>query len=152
MPAFSSANDRGMALYRERRYDAALAEFLAAARLNPTSALVANNVGFTYYRLGRHDDAVTWFQKTIAIDPGRAVAYANLGDALLALNQTEPARRAFEKHLELQPTSRLAPSIRQKLAGLAGEVAHGLQPVGISSARRPGLPLAASGITLDRAK
>jgi tetratricopeptide (TPR) repeat protein len=108
-----------MSLFRERRYQEALDEFLAAAKLNPASPLAANNVGFAYFKLGRHQDAIAWFQKTVALDATRAVAYANLGDALVAHGDPVGARRAYEKYLQLQPASRLAPSVRQKLAGLS---------------------------------
>jgi tetratricopeptide (TPR) repeat protein len=116
--SWSDRNDRGMSLFRERRYKEALDEFLAAVKLNPASPLAANNAGFAYFKLGRHQDAIAWFQKTVALDATRAIAYANLGDALVAHGDTAGARRAFDKYLQLQPESRLAPSVRQKLAGL----------------------------------
>ena len=111
-------NDRGMALYREKRYDQALEAFLAATKADPRSALAANNTGFAYFRLGRHAEAVTWFERTIALDPQRAIAFVNLGDAQLAQNQPALARAAYERYLVLQPNSRLAAGIRQKLATL----------------------------------
>ena len=111
-------NDRGMALYREKRYDQALEAFLAATKADPRSALAANNAGFAYFRLGRHAEAVTWFERTIALDPQRAIAFVNLGDAQLAQNQPALARAAYERYLVLQPNSRLAAGIRQKLATL----------------------------------
>jgi tetratricopeptide (TPR) repeat protein len=111
-------NDRGMALYREKRYAEALEAFLAATRTDPRSALAANNTGFAYFRLGRHAEAVTWFERTIALDPQRAIAFVNLGDAQLAQNQPALARAAYERYLVLQPNSRLAAGIRQKLATL----------------------------------
>jgi peptidoglycan/xylan/chitin deacetylase (PgdA/CDA1 family)/uncharacterized caspase-like protein len=115
---FAAHNDRGMALFRERRYAEALDAFLAAAAADPKSALAANNAGFAYFRLGRQAEAVTWFEKTLALDPARAVAWANLGDAQLALGRSAEARTAYERYLALQPNSRLAASIRQKLATL----------------------------------
>jgi peptidoglycan/xylan/chitin deacetylase (PgdA/CDA1 family)/tetratricopeptide (TPR) repeat protein len=111
-------NDRGMALYREKRYAEALEAFLAATRTDPRSALAANNAGFAYFRLGRHAEAVTWFERTIALDPQRAIAFVNLGDARLAQRQPAQARAAYERYLVLQPNSRLAAGIRQKLAAL----------------------------------
>ena len=111
-------NDRGMALYREKRYSEALDAFLAATKADPRSALAANNAGFACYRLGRHADAVTWFERTVALDPQRAIAFVNLGDAQLAQNHAAAAKAAYERYLALQPNSRLAASIRQKLAAL----------------------------------
>jgi peptidoglycan/xylan/chitin deacetylase (PgdA/CDA1 family)/uncharacterized caspase-like protein len=117
-PTAAALNDRGMALYREKRYAEALDAFLAATKADPKSALAANNAGFALFRLGRHDEAVTWFERTLALDPQRAVAYVNLGDAQLARKQTAAARTAYERFLTLQPNSRLAAGIRQKLGAL----------------------------------
>jgi peptidoglycan/xylan/chitin deacetylase (PgdA/CDA1 family) len=117
-PTAAGLNDRGMALYREKRYAEALDAFLAATKADPRSALAANNAGFAYFRLGRHAEAVTWFERTIALDPQRAIAFVNLGDARLAQQQPAQARAAYERYLVLQPNSRLAAGIRQKLATL----------------------------------
>jgi peptidoglycan/xylan/chitin deacetylase (PgdA/CDA1 family)/uncharacterized caspase-like protein len=110
--------DRGTVLFREKRYEEALAEFEEAARLDPRSALAANNVGFTHYRLGDMEKAVSWFEKTLALDANRAIAHANLGDALLALDRKADARREYETFLRLQPNARYADEVRRRLAQL----------------------------------
>jgi len=110
--------ERGMTLYREKRYEEAARAFQAALASDPNHVLATNNLGFAYYKLGRLGDAVTWYQKTLALDPRRAVAYANLGDAYADLHRPADARRAFEKFLELQPRSKIAPRVRQSLAAL----------------------------------
>lgn len=107
-------NDRGMALYRERRYAEALAAFTQAAQQTPSSALFANNVGFAHYRMGQLDEAVTWFHKALALDPRRAVAWLNLGDALAALGDSDEARQAFDEYLRLQPEAKDAAEVRRK--------------------------------------
>jgi peptidoglycan/xylan/chitin deacetylase (PgdA/CDA1 family)/uncharacterized caspase-like protein len=101
-------NDRGMSLFRERKYKEAAEEFLAASRLDPRSALITNNLGFAYYRLDNLPDAVQWFEKSIELDPNRAIAYLNLGDAYVKLNRVPDARKAFVRYLELQPAGKLA--------------------------------------------
>lgn len=110
--------DRGVVLFRERRYDDAQKEFLEAARLSPSNALAANNVGYTYAKMERHDEAVKWFSKTLELDPRRAIAHANLGDSYLALSRTADARHEFETYLELQPSARYATTIRERLQRL----------------------------------
>lgn len=67
-------NDAGMKLYREKRYDEALAAFEQAFNLHPSSALSANNIGYTFFKLGRLDEAVSWYEKTLLLDPKRAIA------------------------------------------------------------------------------
>ncbi len=48
--AAQRANDRGLQLYKERRYDEAEAAFTEALKLQPKFALAANNLGFIYYK------------------------------------------------------------------------------------------------------
>jgi peptidoglycan/xylan/chitin deacetylase (PgdA/CDA1 family)/uncharacterized caspase-like protein len=107
--------NRGDALFKEKRYQEALDEFLAAAKLDPASALAANNVGFIYGRLQRFDDSVQWTRKAIEIDPKRAVAYVNLGDMYYQLNRPEDARPYYEKYLELASDKPYAATVRARL-------------------------------------
>jgi uncharacterized caspase-like protein len=111
----AEANDRGMALYREKRYPEAAAAFEEAVRLVPRNALAANNAGFTYFKMKRYTDAVAWFERTLTLDPNRAIAHANLGDAYLALGRTGDARREFEKYLQMQPNGSAATMVRKRL-------------------------------------
>jgi peptidoglycan/xylan/chitin deacetylase (PgdA/CDA1 family)/uncharacterized caspase-like protein len=110
--------DRGVVLFRERRYGDAQKEFLEALRLSPSNALAANNVGYTYAKMEQHDEAVKWFIRTLQLDPRRAIAHANLGDAYLALGKTSDARHEFETYLELQPSAKYATIIRDRLQRL----------------------------------
>jgi peptidoglycan/xylan/chitin deacetylase (PgdA/CDA1 family)/uncharacterized caspase-like protein len=118
-PAGAEANDRGMMLFREKRYAEALTAFQEAVRRAPASALATNNVGFAYHKLGQYKDAAEWFERALVLDPTRAIAYANLGDAWLALQQTAKARAAYERYLQLAPNGAAATSVRNRLQGLA---------------------------------
>ncbi len=117
-PTAATYNDRGMALFREKKYAEALEAFQQAAALAPSSALMANNVGYMHYKLGQLEQAVRWFEKTILLDPNRGIAYANLGDAYLGLGRTADARRVYEQYLQLQPNAKYADTVRAKLAQL----------------------------------
>jgi tetratricopeptide (TPR) repeat protein len=117
-PTSADANDRGMALFREKRYDEALAAFQEASAKAPGNALAANNVGFTYYKLARYQEAANWFDRTLTLDPSRAIAHANLGDAYFALEQPAKARGAYERYLQLQPSGKYAPTVRKRLMAL----------------------------------
>jgi peptidoglycan/xylan/chitin deacetylase (PgdA/CDA1 family)/uncharacterized caspase-like protein len=108
--------DMGDRLFKERRYEEALEEFLAAAKMEPNNALALNNVGYLYYRLGKDDEAISWYQKTIQVDPHRAIAYANLGDLYYKLDRIADARPIYEKYLELDPNNRYASTVRARLA------------------------------------
>jgi peptidoglycan/xylan/chitin deacetylase (PgdA/CDA1 family)/uncharacterized caspase-like protein len=101
--------------FKEKRYPEALKEFLAAAKLDPTSALAANNVGWVYNKLGNIDEAIRWTEKAKTINPNRSVAYVNLGDLYYELNRTEDARVNYEKWLQLEPNSPYAPTVKARL-------------------------------------
>ncbi|GHH59633.1 MULTISPECIES: polysaccharide deacetylase family protein [Gammaproteobacteria] len=109
------ANERGLQLYKEKRYDEAAAQFAEALKLRPDFALAANNLGFVYYRQGRYAEAARWLENTLKIDPSRAVAYLNLGDAYYQAGQHAKARTAYATYLELQPQGAVAEQVRGRL-------------------------------------
>jgi peptidoglycan/xylan/chitin deacetylase (PgdA/CDA1 family)/uncharacterized caspase-like protein/predicted TPR repeat methyltransferase len=109
---------RGMSLYREKRYDEAAKAFEHVLELRPGHVMAANNLGFTYFKLGRLDDAVTWYKKTLELDPNRSVAYVNLGDALAQLGRADEAKNAYKTFLEMSPRSPAAASVQKKLAAM----------------------------------
>jgi tetratricopeptide (TPR) repeat protein len=107
--------NRGDALFKEKRYQEALDEFLIAAKMDPQNALAANNVGFIYSKLQRFDDSIQWTKKAIEIDPKRAVAYQNLGDLYYQLNRPDDARPYYETFLELAFDKPYAATVRARL-------------------------------------
>jgi peptidoglycan/xylan/chitin deacetylase (PgdA/CDA1 family)/uncharacterized caspase-like protein len=107
--------NRGDALFKEKRYQEALEEFLTAAKIDPKSALAANNAGFIYNKLQRIDESIEWTKKAIEIDPKRSVAYQNLGDLYYQLNRPQDARPYYEKYLELAPDKSYAAVVRARL-------------------------------------
>lgn len=112
------ANDRGLQLYREKRYDEAVAQLTEALKLRPDFAQAANNLGFVYYRQQRYAEAVRWLENTLKIDPSRAVAYLNLGDASFHAGDQARARQAYATYLELQPQGSGAAHARERLRQL----------------------------------
>lgn len=112
------ANDRGLQLYKEKRYAEAESEFVEALKLRPDFALAANNLGFLYFRQGQYPQAVRWLENTLKIDPSRAVAYRNLGDAYRQLGDKPQATRAYRTYLELQPAGSAALTVREQLKTL----------------------------------
>ncbi|MDI9238078.1 polysaccharide deacetylase family protein [Lysobacter sp. LF1] len=112
------ANDRGLQLYKEKRYAEAEQAFTEALKLRPDFALAANNLGFLYYRQGQYAQAARWLENTLKIDPSRAVAYRNLGDAYRELHDKDRAGHAYRTYLELQPAGLAADSVREQLRTL----------------------------------
>ena len=109
------ANDRGLQLYKEKKYSEAGAQFTEALKLRADFALAANNLGFVYYKQDKFAEAARWFENTIKIDPSRAVAYINLGDAYAKSGQSDKAKRAFGTYLELAPQGPSAAYARQQM-------------------------------------
>lgn len=112
------ANDRGLQLYREKRYDEAVAQFTEALKLRPDFAQAANNLGFVYYRQQRYAEAARWLENTLKIDPSRAVAHFNLGDAYFHAGDKAKAKQAYSTYLALQPQGSAAAQARAQLEKL----------------------------------
>ncbi|PWF47948.1 tetratricopeptide repeat protein [Massilia glaciei] len=109
------ANDRGLQLYKEKRYAGAEAQFAEALKLRPGFALAANNLGFVFYKQGKFREAARWFENTVKLDPSRAIAYLNLGDAHARAGEGAKARAAYTTYLELVPNGVSAAYVRQQL-------------------------------------
>ena len=114
--AAQRANDRGLALYRERRYDEAEAAFTEALKLQPKFALAANNLGFVYFRREKPTEAARWFEKAIEMDGSRALAYLNLGDAQLQAGADAKALAAYTTFVGLSPKHPRAPELQAWIA------------------------------------
>jgi len=112
------ANDRGLQLYREKRYDEAAVQFAEALKLRPDFAQAANNLGFVYYRQQRYAEAARWLENTLKIDPSRAVAHLNLGDAYFHAGDKAKAKQAYTTYLALQPQGSGAAQARTQLEKL----------------------------------
>jgi len=109
------ANDRGLQLFREKRYAEAEAEFTEALKLRPDFALAANNLGFVYYKQDKFAEAARWYENALKLDPSRAVAYINLGDAYAHAGDAEKAAKAYKTYLELAPNGPGAAHAREQL-------------------------------------
>lgn len=114
--AAQRANDRGLQLYRERRYDDAEAAFKEALQLQPKFALAANNLGFVLYRRGKFAEAAGWFEKAVEMDASRALAWLNLGDARLQAGDDAKAMAAYKTFLGLAPRHARAAEVQAWVA------------------------------------
>jgi peptidoglycan/xylan/chitin deacetylase (PgdA/CDA1 family)/tetratricopeptide (TPR) repeat protein len=109
---------QGQQLYREKKYDEALAKFQAAVDLKPADPVLLNNLGFIYYAMGKYDAAVGWLQKTLSVDPRRKEAHENIADALLKEGRKAEAKLHYEQFLALHPNGARAEEIRKLLPSL----------------------------------
>lgn len=109
---------QGLDLYRQKKYDEALAKFQGAVALKPGDPVLLNNLSYIYYVMGRYDDAVANLVKTLTIDPKRKEAHENLGDAYLKLGKRSEAKEQYEQFLALNPTSSRADEVKKILKTL----------------------------------
>ena len=62
-----------------RQYDAALADFDEALRLDPKSVYALHSRGLTRSGMAEYDRAIAEFDEAIRLDPNHAWAYTNRG-------------------------------------------------------------------------
>jgi len=74
-PAVSQHNQTGMALYKERRLEAAKSEFLAAVAEGPKCAEAHYNLGLTLTYLGSKEEAREHFLEAANLAPGNQVIW-----------------------------------------------------------------------------
>jgi tetratricopeptide (TPR) repeat protein len=97
-PAFSSAyHNRGTALYATAKLDAALADLLVAADLDPLRPETQNTLGDVYFDLKQYDRAVERYKASIALDPKNYVPYYSIGLVMKTQGRNEEAKQWLQK-------------------------------------------------------
>jgi tetratricopeptide (TPR) repeat protein len=112
--------DRGVAKWRLKQLDAALADLTKAVSLSPEYAPAYNNRGTVYMELNRIEDAHKDFDRAIALSPGFGAAYNNRGNANQKLKRLDAAAADFRKAIEIMPTSAIPHNGRGKIASALG--------------------------------
>lgn len=124
LPAASQAglfSDRGVAKWRLKRLDDAIADFTKAVSLNPEYAPAYNNRGNVYLEINRAEDAYKDFDRAVSLAPDFGVAYSNRANANQRLNRLDPAEKDFRKAIELMPGSAVPLNGRGKIASATGQ-------------------------------
>jgi tetratricopeptide (TPR) repeat protein len=93
----------GFAYEAEERWDEALKEFIAAARLNPKLYAAEFRAGRLLDRLGRAAEAERFLRHALATAPDYAEAHGSLGVALALQGRQWEAIDEFERSLILDP-------------------------------------------------
>jgi len=90
-------------VYRAQdKLDAAMAESLVAALIDPSSARSFATIGQIHAASGRDDDAVQALRRAVALDPAHLEAHYALSRALSRLNRVDEARQELEIFAQLQ--------------------------------------------------
>jgi tetratricopeptide (TPR) repeat protein len=100
----NKAFQRGLALFDENDFDAAIAAHSEAIRLDPSMADAFNSRGVTWQEKGQYDKATEDFGAAIRLsrEPNFAI-YVNRGNALRAKKEYDKAIVDFNKAIELAP-------------------------------------------------
>ncbi|OIR03967.1 TPR repeat-containing protein YrrB [mine drainage metagenome] len=96
-------NNYGNLLAAAGREQAALAQYDAAIRLDPTFADPLYNAGKTLARLGRPNEAIARFEAALKLNPSMPDAETELGIALVAVGRETEAVAHFRRALALDP-------------------------------------------------
>jgi tetratricopeptide (TPR) repeat protein len=103
-PDYAEAhNNRGVALYDLRRYDAALSSYDKTIVLNRNYAEAYNNRGVTLRDLRRYEEALVSYDKAIALQPGLADGQWNKSVCLLQVGRFERGWTQYEWRRKLDP-------------------------------------------------
>jgi tetratricopeptide (TPR) repeat protein len=94
---------RGALLSRLGRNEQALADFDAAARLDPKNAQVFKDRGGVYNRLGRYAEGLRDLTESIRLDPKNARAYQNRAASYNGLGRYDRAVADCDEALRLDP-------------------------------------------------
>ena len=92
---------RGLELFRQEKYEAALQQFEEARRSQPNNASIDNFIGITETKLGRMDEANKDYETASRIDPKLAGPHTNLGFNYLSKKQYALAEKQLRTALAL---------------------------------------------------
>src|SRR5216684_1295369 len=93
----------GKAHLNLEQYDMALADFQAAAEVNPKLTFVHFNLGLTYLKKQDYEHARDEFLKDAAVEPDLAFNYDQLGDVYSLMQQDSDAERSYREALRRDP-------------------------------------------------
>ena len=88
-----------------RRFPAAEAVLLDAAKQHPRERRFADLLGTLRYQQGDYAAAEQAFRRSMALEPDAVFAYANLNATLLHLNRADEALRILQQGLQIRPAS-----------------------------------------------
>ncbi len=120
-------SDRGVAKWRLKQLDDALADFTKAVSLNPDYAPAYNNRGNVFMEMNRTEDAYKDFDRAVSLSPDFGAAYSNRAIANQKLKKLEAAEKDFRKAIELMPGSAVPLNGRGKIATSTSQYYTGLR-------------------------
>lgn len=90
-------------MFRQERWEEAVAAYHRALTINPNLVWCRINLGRTLYQLEHLDEASTHFRQAIVLRPNLSVSYSYLGEILSKCHDWDGAVAAYRCLIELQP-------------------------------------------------
>lgn len=109
----------GEALFRQRRFDEAIAEYEAALDIEPDLEYAELCIGDCHFMQGKYHLAIAHFTESIAIRP-TPQAWHFLGDCHLRARARIEAKRCYEKALRLDPYGAARDALQRVTQTFAG--------------------------------
>ena len=98
-------NNLGVALVAKGKNDEAIANYLAAIKINPNYDDAHTNLGVAFAAEGKSEEAIFHHCVAIKINPNNARAHYNLGLALKDQGKMDEAINEFRKTINIKPSS-----------------------------------------------
>jgi Flp pilus assembly protein TadD len=97
-------NNLGNILFKEKRFDAAIAHYEKALELEPDHMLAQNNLGLALLQEGRVSESEPHFRRAVELDPRYFKAYESLGRVYLQTNRVPEAIASLKAALAMHPS------------------------------------------------
>lgn len=108
---YTEANNKGVALLKEKKFEEALAYFKKSAELKPDFALAYYNQGVSYQAMDDYKTAVLAYQKARSLNPNDAKIYFNLALVQSKSGDKQGALENYKKFIEIAPPEKMAKPI-----------------------------------------
>src|SRR5579883_2685926 len=108
MTATDPLLDEAQRLYRQRRFDDALAVYSKALAVNGANALAWQGAGLAHGQRGQHKRALEAFDRALELNPMLVTSLIGKATALSKLGRYQEALAAFERALQLDPNNAAA--------------------------------------------
>ena len=104
----------GIAKLQDQQWDAAIADFTEAIRIDPNAAIGYSERGRAYQSLGRFDEAIADYSDLIGKHPGFSSAYFERGSVYLMTHKPELALADAEEEIRRKPEERMGYTLRAR--------------------------------------
>ncbi|MFH0768511.1 MAG: tetratricopeptide repeat protein [Chloroflexota bacterium] len=114
----SDYNEQGLVNHKHGEYDASIANFTKAIKLDPKSTVFYLNRGLAYVERGEYNKAIVDYTQAITVDPNCIEAYYDRAVVYKLLGRKAEAIADFERIIKLQSDPKLSEKAKQELEEL----------------------------------